>query len=102
MQVLVATAVAERGLDVENVVHVINYDLPEDIDEYTHRIGRSGRIGNIGRATSFYDEEFDRAIAGALVEKLVENGQEVPHFLVGAGVGGGAIAAGEADDEDWG
>ena len=46
--ILVATAVAARGLDIPNVKHVINYDLPSDIDEYVHRIGRTGRVGNVG------------------------------------------------------
>ena len=45
---MVATAVAARGLDIPNVKHVINYDLPNDIDEYVHRIGRTGRVGNVG------------------------------------------------------
>ena len=47
--ILVATAVAARGLDIPNVKHVINYDLPSDIDEYVHRIGRTGRVGNVGK-----------------------------------------------------
>mmetsp|Transcript_50800 Transcript_50800/g.114040 ORF Transcript_50800/g.114040 Transcript_50800/m.114040 type:complete len:379 (+) Transcript_50800:3-1139(+) len=51
--VLVATDVAARGLDVPGIQHVINYDLPSDGDSYVHRIGRTGRIGNKGRATSF-------------------------------------------------
>lgn len=46
--ILVATAVAARGLDIPNVKHVINYDLPSDVDEYVHRIGRTGRVGNVG------------------------------------------------------
>ena len=41
--------VAARGLDIPNVKHVINYDLPGDIDEYVHRIGRTGRVGNVGK-----------------------------------------------------
>ena len=53
MSILVATAVAARGLDIPNVVHVINYDLPNTIEEYVHRIGRTGRVGNAGKATSF-------------------------------------------------
>ncbi|PQE32032.1 hypothetical protein CJF32_00001612 [Rutstroemia sp. NJR-2017a WRK4] len=53
--ILVATAVAARGLDIPNVVHVVNYDLPTDIDDYVHRIGRTGRAGNTGIATSFFN-----------------------------------------------
>ena len=53
--ILIATDVAARGLDVKNVMHVVNYDLPDDIDEYVHRIGRTGRVGNRGLATSFYN-----------------------------------------------
>ncbi|NP_001311124.1 ATP-dependent RNA helicase DDX3Y isoform 3 [Homo sapiens] len=45
--ILVATAVAARGLDISNVRHVINFDLPSDIEEYVHRIGRTGRVGNL-------------------------------------------------------
>lgn len=57
MKVLIATSVAARGLDIKNVRHVINYDMPKDIDEYVHRIGRTGRLGNEGKATSFYDPD---------------------------------------------
>lgn len=53
--ILIATDVAARGLDVKNVMHVVNYDLPDEIDEYVHRIGRTGRVGNRGLATSFYN-----------------------------------------------
>lgn len=47
--ILVATAVAARGLDIPHVKHVINFDLPSDVEEYVHRIGRTGRMGNLGR-----------------------------------------------------
>ena len=48
---MVATDVAARGLDIPAVMHVINYDLPNEIDSYVHRIGRTGRIGQKGQAT---------------------------------------------------
>ena len=57
VDVLVATDVAARGLDVTGVTHVINYDCPEDPDTYTHRIGRTGRAGATGVAVTFVDWE---------------------------------------------
>jgi superfamily II DNA/RNA helicase len=57
IDVLVATDVAARGLDVTGVTHVINYDCPEDADTYTHRIGRTGRAGATGMAVTFVDWE---------------------------------------------
>ncbi len=57
IDVLVATDVAARGLDVIGVTHVINYDCPEDPDTYTHRIGRTGRAGATGVAVTFVDWE---------------------------------------------
>jgi ATP-dependent RNA helicase DeaD len=53
---LVATNVAARGLDINDVSHVLNYDLPETSEEYTHRIGRTGRAGKVGTAISFVAE----------------------------------------------
>lgn len=68
--ILVATSVAARGLDIPNVKHVINYDLPSEKDEYVHRIGRTGRCGNLGKATSFFDPDRDGPVARAMVEVL--------------------------------
>ncbi|MDP3758380.1 MAG: DEAD/DEAH box helicase, partial [Candidatus Daviesbacteria bacterium] len=53
IQVLLATDVASRGLDIDNVTHVINYDLPQTYDDYIHRIGRTGRAGKTGFALTF-------------------------------------------------
>lgn len=78
--ILVATAVAARGLDIPHVKNVINFDLPSDIEEYVHRIGRTGRMGNLGVATSFFNEK-NRNICADLVELLVETKQELPSFL---------------------
>lgn len=78
--ILVATAVAARGLDISNVKFVVNFDLPTDIDEYVHRIGRTGRAGNSGEAISFFNEK-NRNIARDLYDILNETQQEIPDFL---------------------
>ncbi|KAG0138361.1 ATP-dependent RNA helicase ded1 [Tuber indicum] len=78
--VMVATAVAARGLDIPNVTHVINYDLPTDIDDYVHRIGRTGRAGNTGIATAFFNRG-NRGVVRDLIELLKEANQEIPSFL---------------------
>jgi ATP-dependent RNA helicase DeaD len=53
MRLLVATDIAARGLDIEHVTHVINYDVPDTTEGYVHRIGRTGRVGRTGRAITF-------------------------------------------------
>lgn len=78
--ILVATDVAARGLDIPHVTHVVNYDLPTDIDDYVHRIGRTGRAGKKGLATAFFGEK-DMGIARQLLESLQETKQEVPDWL---------------------
>ncbi|XP_028252053.1 putative ATP-dependent RNA helicase DDX4 isoform X2 [Parambassis ranga] len=79
--VLVATSVAARGLDIPDVQHVVNFDLPNNIDEYVHRIGRTGRCGNTGRAISFFDPDVDGQLARSLVTILSKAQQEVPSWL---------------------
>lgn len=80
--ILVATDVAARGLDIPNVTHVINCDLPSDIDDYVHRIGRTGRAGNSGLATAFINDR-NRNICRDMLNLLLEAGQEVPPFMEG-------------------
>ena len=89
--IMVATDVAARGLDIPHVTHVINFDLPGDIDDYVHRIGRTGRAGKKGLATAFFTDK-DGGLARPLMELMEEAGQEVPSFLGGfasRGFGGG-------------
>jgi ATP-dependent RNA helicase RhlE len=89
-RVLVATDVAARGIDIDSVSHVINYDVPEVPEDYVHRIGRTGRAGNTGRAITLVtsvEEPTMRAIerlTGQLVERIL-----LPNF-------GGTMAAAPA------
>lgn len=79
---LVATSVAARGLDFSAVSHVVNFDLPKEIDEYVHRVGRTGRVGNEGRATSFFDPNKDINVQEHLRQSIIDGGQEPPSFLL--------------------
>ena len=74
LAVLVATDVASRGLHIENVSHVINYDLPEDAEDYVHRIGRTGRAGAMGTAVSFACDDYVFSLDA--IEKRV--GRQIP------------------------
>ncbi|KAK9125658.1 hypothetical protein Scep_014504 [Stephania cephalantha] len=78
--ILVATDVAARGLDIPHVAHVVNFDLPNDIDDYVHRIGRTGRAGKTGLATAFFNEN-NSSLARALADLMQESNQEVPAWL---------------------
>jgi ATP-dependent RNA helicase RhlE len=72
-RILVATDIAARGIDVLRISHVINYDMPDTTDAYTHRIGRTGRAEKTGDAISFVtreDEDFVRSIERVLGEKV--------------------------------
>jgi len=57
LQVLVATDIAARGIDVDDISHVLNYDLPNEPETYVHRIGRTGRAGAMGVSISFVSED---------------------------------------------
>lgn len=79
--VLVATDVASKGLDFPDVQHVINYDMPEDIENYVHRIGRTGRCGKTGLATTFVNKTVEESVLLDLKHLLLEAKQKVPPFL---------------------
>ena len=76
--ILVCTSVAARGIDIENVAHVINYHAPEKFVDYIHRTGRTGRAGNKGISTSFIDMVKDENILYDLKKHLMEHQQVVP------------------------
>jgi ATP-dependent RNA helicase DDX3X len=79
--ILVATDVAARGLDIPHVAHVVNFDLPNDIDDYVHRIGRTGRAGKSGLATAFFNDN-NSSMAKSLADLMTESNQEVPAWLI--------------------
>lgn len=74
LPVLVATDVASRGIHVEAVSHVVNYDLPQDAEDYVHRIGRTARAGAAGKAVSLADEEYVYSLED--IERYI--GQKIP------------------------
>jgi ATP-dependent RNA helicase RhlE len=86
LQVLVATDIAARGLDIESLPHVVNYDLPHVPEDYVHRIGRTGRAGETGQAVSLVsgeDRSYLRDIE-RLIGKKIEQ-QIIPGYEVGSG-----------------
>lgn len=82
MDVLVATDIASKGLDFAEIKHVINYDMPDDIEDYVHRIGRTGRSGKRGLATTFVNNSCDESILMDLKHLLIDAKQKVPPFLM--------------------
>jgi len=74
---LVATDVASRGLHVDNVTHVVNYDLPQDAEDYVHRIGRTARAGAKGKSISFADEDLAYFLPD--IEEYI--GQKIPSTI---------------------
>ncbi|NOX59595.1 MAG: DEAD/DEAH box helicase [Planctomycetes bacterium] len=78
LKVLVATDLAARGIDVHNVTHIINYDLPPEIQVYVHRIGRTGRMGKRGKAVSLVTREEGRLLTD--IEMLINAQIEEIHY----------------------
>lgn len=84
IRVLVATDIAARGIDIDELSHVINYNLPEMPENYVHRIGRTGRAGHIGTAISFcdYDEKKHLVSIQKLIKKSITVVTEHPYPMV--------------------
>lgn len=80
--VLVATDIAAKGLDFPNIQHVINFDMPTEIENYVHRIGRTGRNGKTGVATTFINKDVDESVLLDLKHLLIEAKQRVPPVLM--------------------
>ena len=76
VRVLVATDIAQRGLDVEGISHVVNYDVPKDPEDYTHRIGRTARAGAVGTAVTF----LAAADLGAFKSMTYHIGRDLEHI----------------------
>lgn len=72
-RIMIATDVASRGLDIRDVTYVINYDFPKAIDDYVHRIGRTGRAGDKGTSISFIDPDDDGKIVRDLIQILTDD-----------------------------
>jgi superfamily II DNA/RNA helicase len=76
-----ATDVAARGLDIKGVTHVVNFDMARDVESYVHRIGRTGRAGELGASVTFWNPDYDKECAPALCKIARDAGQEVPEWL---------------------
>jgi ATP-dependent RNA helicase RhlE len=88
VRVLVATDIAQRGLDISGITHVINYDVPQHAEDYVHRIGRTGRAAATGDAFTFMDANEIGTVR--LIERVI--GQEIPRVSV-PGFDFGTVAA---------
>jgi len=80
VRILLATDVASRGIDIDSITHVVNYDFPRNIEDYVHRVGRCGRAGKSGTSITFVERR-DRKNSADLIKILEEAGQEVPREL---------------------
>ena len=76
-----ATDVAARGLDIKGVTHVVNFDMARDVESYVHRIGRTGRAGELGESVTFWNPDYDIACSPALCKIARDAGQDVPEWL---------------------
>ncbi|KAK2948283.1 putative ATP-dependent RNA helicase bel [Blattamonas nauphoetae] len=98
VQILVATDVASRGIDIPEVRVVINYSMPNEFDRYVHRIGRTGRVGNVGTAITFI-KNTDTSMIGPLIDNLEQSGQEIPPFFYE--IGGSRLYSNTGNRGKW-
>ena len=82
LNLMFATDVAARGLDIKGVSHVINFDMARDVEAYVHRIGRTGRAGNSGESVTFWNPDYDKECSPALVKIAEDAKQPVPDWLL--------------------
>jgi superfamily II DNA/RNA helicase len=80
-RILVTTDVCARGMDIKKVKYVINYEYPLTTEDYVHRIGRTGRAGEVGKAITFFDPVENKPLSRELADVLTEAGQPVPDGL---------------------
>ncbi|MEZ0539573.1 DEAD/DEAH box helicase [Fibrella arboris] len=90
LQIIVATDVLSRGIDVDNITHVVNYDVPRDAEDYVHRIGRTARAATTGTAITFVNEA-DMNKLGR-IEKLIERKLDRLSITEELGYGPGPVA----------
>merc|ERR1719506_2767553 len=93
-KVLVATDVAQRGLDIKNVAYVINYDPPSNGEDYVHRIGRTGRAGEKGDSYTYLFEN-ETGPAQNILKVMKKSGQQIPRELQEICGGGGNSLTGQ-------
>ncbi len=80
-RILLATDVCSRGLDIDNITHIINFDPSDNMETHTHRIGRTARAGKKGEAVTYLTSR-DSHLASIVVATMRKAGQEVPKELV--------------------
>lgn len=79
-RLIIATDVASRGLDIDDITYILNYDFPSNAEEYVHRVGRTGRAGKTGKSITFFTRE-DWRHAQELIDILSKSNCEIPHEL---------------------
>ncbi|MDO4636455.1 MAG: DEAD/DEAH box helicase [Lautropia sp.] len=94
LPVLVATDIAARGLDIDELPHVVNYELPNVPEDYVHRIGRTGRAGREGQAVSLVDREEMKLLTG--IERLIK--RQIPRIEIEGFTGWQALPGDSTDD----